>query len=550
MTPDPMRDIEDFDGVVPPDDGAISKPFHLPDKIPAGDRHEVLHKLLRSQKARGISFEAAKATIEIENRDRCDPPLPEKDLEVQRWWDEPDRPGFREKPRPREGLPQEGGVGVDDFYAYMPTHSYLFLPSREFWPASSVNARVFPIPDGTNEEGEETSIAASVWLDRNRSVEQMTWAPGLPLIVHDRLVSDGGWIDRAGCACVNLYRRPQIALGDATRAGDWVDLVRRVYPNHADHIIKWLAHRVQRPQEKVNHALVLGGLPGIGKDSILEPVKAAVGPWNFAEVSPTQLLGRFNGFVKSVVLRISEARDLGDLSRYDFYEHLKVYEAAPPDVLRVDEKNIREHSVFNVCGVIITTNHETDGIYLPPDDRRHYVAWSPLTPADFDASYWKNLYAWYYADGGHAHVAAYLAGYDLTSFDPKAPPEKTDTFWAIVDANRTSEDAELADVFEACENPPAVTLRRLIEECQKGKMYDLANWLSDRKNSRVIPHRMKTADYVPYRNANAKDGLWKIDGRRQVVYVQQSLSVPERQDAAVGLVSEVSDPPTLGKTEM
>jgi hypothetical protein len=26
--------------------------------------------------------------------------------------------------------------------------------------------------------------------------------------------------------------------------------------------------------------------------------------------------------------------------------------------------------------VIITTNHKTDGIYLEPDDRRHYVAWS------------------------------------------------------------------------------------------------------------------------------------------------------------------------------
>ncbi len=64
----------------------------------------------------------------------------------------------------------------------------------------------------------------------------------------------------------------------------------------ADHIIMWLAHRVQRPQEKINHALVLGGAQGIGKDTLLEPVKRAVGPWNFAEVSPQQMLGRFNGF--------------------------------------------------------------------------------------------------------------------------------------------------------------------------------------------------------------------------------------------------------------
>jgi hypothetical protein len=84
-----------------------------------------------------------------------------------------------------------------------------------------------------------------------------------------------------------------------------------VYPEEADHIRHWLAHRVQRPQDKINHALVLGGLQGIGKDSLIEPVKRAVGPWNVAEPPPTQLVGPFNGFAKSVILRISEAHDLG-----------------------------------------------------------------------------------------------------------------------------------------------------------------------------------------------------------------------------------------------
>jgi hypothetical protein len=44
---------------------------------------------------------------------------------------------------------------------------------------------------------------------------------------------------------------------------------------------------------------------------------------------------------------------------------MKVYTAAPPDVL--DEKHLREYAVFNVCGVIITTNHKTDGLFLPAE---------------------------------------------------------------------------------------------------------------------------------------------------------------------------------------
>ena len=220
---------------------------------------------------------------------------------------------------------------------------------------------------------------------------------------------------------------------------------------------------MQRPHEKINHGLVLGGLQGIGKDTMLEPVKHAVGPWNFVEVSPQQMLGRFNGFLKSVVLRISEAKDMGEVDRFKFYDHMKTYLAAPPDVLRVDEKNLREHSVVNVCGVVMTTNHKTDGIYLPADDRRHFVAWSDATKDDFTEAYWNDLWSWYEREG-FGHVAAYLAGLDLSGFNPKAPPPKTPAFWAIVDANRAPEDAELADVLDELGRPDAVTLAMLLRQ--------------------------------------------------------------------------------------
>jgi hypothetical protein len=111
------------------------------------------------------------------------------------------------------------------------------------------------------------------------------------------------------------------------------------------------------------------------------------------------MLGRFNGYLKSVILRVSEARDSGEFDRFKFYDHSKSYIASPPDVLRVDEKNIREYSIPNVSGVIITTNHKTNGIFLPADDRRHYVAWSDLNRDSFEAEYWNTLWQWYDTDG-------------------------------------------------------------------------------------------------------------------------------------------------------
>ena len=419
-------------------------------------------------------------------------------------------------------------VSLDDFRAYMPTHQYIFMPSRDLWPASSVDSRVRwpPGKDGK-------PMKPSRWLDRHQPVEQMTWMPGLPVLIPDKLIDAGGWIEHPGLTTFNLYRPPTLEHGDATKAGAWLEHVRRVYPDDADHIVQWLAHRVQRPGEKINHALVLGGKQGIGKDTILEPVKHAVGPWNTEEVTPAAMLGRFNGFVKSVILRISEARDLGDVDRFGFYDHSKAIIAAPPDVIRCDEKNIREHPVPNVCGVIITSNHKSNGLFLPADDRRHYVAWSELDKDRFTPEYWNALWGWY-GSGGIGHVAAYLAGLDLSGFDPKAPPLKTEAFWHVVNSNRAPEESELADILDSMDWPDAITIDAILRRAET-KHPDFAEWLSDRRNRRQIPHRLEGAGYEPVRNPAAKDGYFVVNGKRQPVYVKSTLSVRDRHQAAARL---------------
>jgi len=43
-----------------------------------------------------------------------------------------------------------------------------------------------------------------------------------------------------------------------------------------------------------------------------------------------------------VILRVNEAHDLGEFDRFALYDHMKSYIAAPPEVLTVNEKNLRE----------------------------------------------------------------------------------------------------------------------------------------------------------------------------------------------------------------
>jgi hypothetical protein len=443
------------------------------------------------------------------------------------------------------------GVTLNDFYAFMPTHTYVFTPSRELWPAASVNSRVPPVlrlkANGRpmlDEEGDEIYIRANVWLDEHRSVEMMTWAPGLPLKIADRLISEGGWIMRRGVATLNLYRPSLAVSGDAALATPWTDLVRKVYPNDAEEIFDFCSHRKQKPEEKINHGLILGGAPGIGKDTMLEGLKYAVGPWNFKEVSPQDMMEAYNDYMKSVVLRISEVRDLGEINRFAFYDHMKTILATPPDVMRINAKYIPQHYVLNVTGIIYTTNYKTNGIYLPADDRRTYVAWSELTENDFESGFFLEFWNWYEQQNGYQHVAAFLSERDLSGFDPKATPKKTAAFWAIVDANVPQEQSELADVLDKMSidvygRKHEITVTTLIIVTGHADGY-FEEWLLDRKNRRAIPHRFEKAGFVPVRS-DANDGLWVINGRRQVIYARATLPLADQRREAAKLANDPND---------
>ena len=114
----------------------------------------------------------------------------------------------------------------------------------------------------------------------------------------------------------------------------------------------------------------------------------------------------------------------------------------------------------------------------------------------------------------------------------KGTPPKTKAFWDIVDANRAPEDIELADVIDKIGNPRATTLDQITKASS-----DLWQWLQDRRNRRAIAHRLEKAGYVSIRNGDARDGLWKINGRRQVIYARAELSPAEQLAAAHALVN-------------
>ena len=455
---------------------------------------------------------------------------------------------------------------VTDLFMLKPEHKYIDRVTRDLWPAVTVDG-TFPlgVPVG------KKRIKTSRWIDRTPSqvVDQMSWMPGRPTIVEDCFVSVGGVIEYAGKRVFNVYQAPrQTTVGDPTKVGPWTAHVQKLFPQDWAHIVKWLAWRLRRPDVKINHALVLGSkVQGIGKDALLEPACRAVGHWNCHSVTIGQVMGRFNGFLKAVILRVSEARDLGGseesrISRTGLYDHMKDMLAESSPTLRIDEKNRQEYYVPNVLGVVITTNYKAGGIYLPAEDRRHFVAWSDCTLADFDPDYFTRLFEWYRVGDGYAHVEAYLRHVDISDFDPKAPPPKTAAFWEMASASAAPEYAEIASALDEIEHtkemhetiyplkllnpnldmreywPKAVTLRQIMDlaAIDTEKHSGIYRWMEDRRNRRAVPNRLEQTGYTPVKNGDGH--LWSIrDKGRMVVYSRVEMSADERYRAATRLAT-------------
>jgi hypothetical protein len=435
----------------------------------------------------------------------------------------------------------------NDFVAYAPSRNCIYLPCKTPWPNGSIDTRLPRMPmldrhgnavvDGN---GKPKTITASEWLEKNRSVETFTWAPGEPELIRDRLAVDGGWVQKLGAATLNTYRPPDIVPGDAGKAAPWLNHWHTILPGaEADHCIDWLACSVQHPEIKINHALVLGGAPKIGKDTLLEAVVHAVGGWNYKDIKLTHLTRSNNDFLKAVIVRVNEARDVGEqghVDRYRLHDHMKDMLASPPATFRVNEKYIKEYYIFNRCGFIITTNHR-DALYLPPDDRRHYVVYSESKGEEFPVEYWKGFWAWYTQDDGFRHVAALLRQRDLAHFDPKAPPPKTPAFWHMVEADRGVEYGELADAIDMLGGPPALTLDQVREKAPA------LEWLLDRRMRRTMPHRLAECHYIAVPNPTAESKMWVINRKRQIIYAREDLTPGQRRDAAAALCRALGKPP-------
>jgi hypothetical protein len=417
-----------------------------------------------------------------------------------------------------ESIFQRPGFAWDRFYYLTTENKVICTPTGDLWPRVSYISTY----------GKDATFR----LIAERPVQQITWAPGFGELIHDKKFSESGLVAEDGTRVFNRYE-PPLVIDDDRPVTPWLDMLRMLYPEDWQHIQLWMAHRAQRPEEKLNHALVLGGAPGIGKDTLLEPLRVAVGPQNFRESGPAALLGQFNRYMQAVVLRISEARDLGEFSRYTFYNHMKAITAAPPDTVEINGKYQQPYYIPNVVGVVITLN-EQDSLFLPEDDRRHFVAWSQRQMSDCTAAT-KRLWKWYAKENGKLAVAAYLRRLDISGFDPKALPPLTTAFHEIVGISKNPDESLLGHLIDQIGRPAALTIRELVVHADAtSRLDDTYRLMTSPQYARKLGMMLTRCGYRLVRNPDSADGKWTTqdDKRKTNIYVADRITGADARVAA------------------
>jgi hypothetical protein len=205
--------------------------------------------------------------------------------------------------------------------------------------------------------------------------------------------------------------------------GSWALLERHIRDvvcsgnaRHAEWLLNWIAHMIQKPWERPESAVVLRGGEGSGKGTLGRALLRLAGAHGLHITAPGHLVGRFNAHLRSCLfLFADEAFFAGDRSTEGVLKGL-----ITEPTLMLEQKGVDAIQAPNRLHVLMATNNAW-AVPAGRDARRFFV----LDVADHvarDAGYFGALNE--EMDGGG--LAAFLHDMmrrDLSKFDPRNPPQ-------------------------------------------------------------------------------------------------------------------------------
>lgn len=185
---------------------------------------------------------------------------------------------------------------------------------------------------------------------------------------------------------------------------------------HYNYVIAWIAHAVQKPEERPETAIVLRGKQGTGKGVFVNKFGELFGE-HYLQISQSRhLVGNFNSHLQNrIVLFADEAFWAGDKKSEGV---LKALITEP--YLAIEQKNVDVIRIANRIRLIMASN-ENWVVPASVDDRRFMV----LNVSDQhqkDIAYFKKIND-QMKNGGQEALLHFLMNYDLSNVDLRQIPQ-------------------------------------------------------------------------------------------------------------------------------
>ena len=252
---------------------------------------------------------------------------------------------------------------------------------------------------------------------------------------------------------------------------------------------QWCAHIIRYPKVKILSAVILcGNDTGTGKSTLGVLLTRALGVHNVARLNNNTLKDQYNGWLTNNVLAISEELRAGN----PHSERAQSIKESMKDWITTRNVPIREmykstsSSINTVNGFLFSTNN-IDGVPVDADDRRIFafrVEMNFLIKSLIASGGYTELN--HNIDGGE--IAGYLAGIELSDFNPNA-------FAPVTDAKR--------EMIEMSKDDILTTLEQMIDDPDCTLIDDVVayNALISRKLDkppRLVNKFLKSLGYVNY----------------------------------------------------
>lgn len=236
--------------------------------------------------------------------------------------------------------------------------------------------------------------------------DNMAYIPGQPRITK--------W---NGMLVINMWKYEQHIKPIEGDPEPWLShLSYLMDENDSQHFLTWAAYTIQQQGIKINHALLIGGPPRIGKDTLLEPLKRALGSYNVSEPSAEELKENYTNYLHHTKLIVFQ--ECQNFDKLNIENKLKPMLASPPNSLRVRMFGQGFYETPNLVHAVFMSNHR-NALKISRGDGRYYTIWCDVDKKE--EAYYVQLHNWLEAEG-YAIVVNYLMNYDVSKFNPKALP--------------------------------------------------------------------------------------------------------------------------------